>query len=58
MKFKYKGIEGRFIDFKVVETGFCFTWIRLQYELYKNGEVYSQDWRRADTRYLRHGNSR
>ena len=44
MKFKYKGIEGRFIDFKVVETGFCFTWIRLQYELYENGEVYSQDW--------------
>ncbi len=36
MKFKYKGIEGRFIDFKVVETGFCFTWIRLQYELYEN----------------------
>lgn len=30
MKFKYKGIEGRFTDFKVVETGFCFTWIRLQ----------------------------
>jgi hypothetical protein len=44
MKFKYKGIEGRFIDFKVVETGFCFTWIRLQYELYENGEVYNQDW--------------
>lgn len=44
MKFKYEGIKGRFTDFEVVETGFCFTWIRLKYELYKNGKVYEQGW--------------
>ena len=44
MEFKYKRIKGKFTDFEVVETGFWFTWIRLKYELYKNGKVYEQGW--------------
>ena len=45
MEFNYKGLKGKFIDFQVVKTGFCFTWIKLLYELYNDkGEVIDRDW--------------
>lgn len=45
MEFTYKNLKGKFIDFQVVETGFYFTWIKLQYELYnEHGEVIDKDW--------------